>query len=42
MLTYFINRAGRSLNATRRSELEKAKELLSKRIQRESGAQKAA
>lgn len=34
MLTYFINRAGRGLTATRRAELEKAKALLSKRIQR--------
>jgi Protein of unknown function (DUF3175) len=35
MLTYFINRAGRGLSKTRRAELQKAKELLSKRIQRE-------
>ncbi len=34
MLTYFINRAGRDLSATRRAELGKAKALLSKRIQR--------
>ena len=34
MLTYFINRAGRRLNPARRKELEKAKVLLSKRIQR--------
>ncbi len=34
MLTYFINRAGRGLAPTRRAELEKAKSLLSKRIQR--------
>jgi hypothetical protein len=32
MLTYFINRAGRGLSAARRSELQKAKTLLSKRI----------
>ncbi len=32
MLTYFINRAGRGLSAKRRVELEKAKVLLSKRI----------
>jgi Protein of unknown function (DUF3175) len=32
MLTYFINRAGRGLPAKRRSELEKAKLLLSKRV----------
>lgn len=35
MLTYFINRAGRGLSAKRRTELEKAKHLLSERIQRE-------
>jgi len=34
MLTYFINRGGHGLSATRRTELEKAKSLLSKRIQR--------
>ncbi|PYY13160.1 MAG: hypothetical protein DMG61_14325 [Acidobacteria bacterium] len=34
MLTYFINRAGHGLGAERRSELEKAKSLLSKRIHR--------
>ena len=33
MLTYFINRAGRGLSPARRKELEKAKSLLSKRIQ---------
>jgi hypothetical protein len=33
MLTYFINRAGRGLGAARRSELEKAKSLLSKKIE---------
>ena len=32
MLTYFINRAGKGLSASRRSELEKAKTLLSNRI----------
>ena len=32
MLTYFINRAGHGLSATRRAELEKAKRLLSERI----------
>ena len=35
MLTYYINRAGRNLSAERRTELEKAKALLSKRIARE-------
>ena len=34
MLTYFINRGGRGLSATRRAELEKAKTLLSKRIEK--------
>src|ERR1700739_4894979 len=33
MLTYFINRAGRGLSAERRSELQKAKALLSRRIE---------
>lgn len=32
MLTYFINRAGKGLSATRRRELEKAKKLLSARV----------
>jgi len=35
MLSFFINRAGKSLSASRRAELEKAKKLLSLRIQRE-------
>ena len=35
MLTYYINRAGRNLSTRRRQELEKAKALLSKRIERE-------
>jgi hypothetical protein len=35
MLTYFINRAGQGLTAHRRAELEKAKSLLSKRMERE-------
>jgi tRNA(adenine34) deaminase len=34
MLTYFINRAGRNLSASRRRELEKTKKLLSQRIAR--------
>jgi hypothetical protein len=33
MLTYFINPAGSGLSTTRRPELEKAKSLLSKRVQ---------
>ena len=32
MLTYFINRAGKGLSAERRRNLEKAKELLSERV----------
>lgn len=32
MLTFFINRAGDNLSAERRTELEKAKKLLSKRV----------
>jgi hypothetical protein len=35
MLLYFINRGGRNLSASRRAELEKAKVLLSRRVQRE-------
>jgi tRNA(adenine34) deaminase len=35
MLTYFINRAGRGLSPERRAELEKAKSLLAKRLERE-------
>lgn len=34
MLTYFINRGGRGLSASRRAELERAKSLLSKRVKR--------
>jgi hypothetical protein len=34
MLTYFINRAGKGLSATRRRKLEKAKELLSDRVKK--------
>jgi hypothetical protein len=32
MLTYFINRAGKGLTVTRKAKLEKAKQLLSKRV----------
>jgi tRNA(adenine34) deaminase len=32
MLTYFINRGGKGLSNERRSELEKAKDLLSEKI----------
>lgn len=41
MLTYFINRGGRGLSASRRAELEKAKRLLSKRIQQQKTHRKA-
>jgi len=37
MLTYFINRAGKGLSASRRRELEKAKKLLSLRIAKAKG-----
>lgn len=37
MLNYFINRAGHNLDPERRAELEKAKQLLSKRMERERG-----
>lgn len=33
MLTYFINRGGKGLSASRKRELERAKALLSKRVQ---------
>lgn len=32
MLTFFINRAGKNLSATRKKNLQKAKELLSERV----------
>jgi tRNA(adenine34) deaminase len=42
MLTYFINRAGKGLSASRRAALEKAKELLSQRVhEARSGARKS-
>ena len=37
MLTYFINRGGKGLTASRRAELERAKSLLSKRLQARRG-----
>ncbi len=40
MLTYFINRAGDGLTAERSTELEEAKSLLSKRVERERKARK--
>jgi len=33
MLNFYINRAGKGLSASRKAELEKAKKILSKRIQ---------
>lgn len=33
MLTFFINRAGKNLNVKRKAELNKAKELLSAKVQ---------
>ena len=42
MLTYYINRGGKGLPATRRAELEKAKKLLSKRVERAREALKKA
>lgn len=43
MLNYFINRGGKGLSATRRAELEKAKKLLSAKIQQEKeGSRKKA
>jgi tRNA(adenine34) deaminase len=42
MLTYFINRGGKGLPPARRAELEKAKELLHQRLEREKKTRKAA
>jgi hypothetical protein len=42
MLTYFINRAGRGLSASRRAELERAKALLSRRVQQQKTRKRAA
>src|SRR5437763_14230653 len=41
MLTFFLNRGGREISAARRAELEKAKSLLAKRVQRQRESQKA-
>ncbi|MES2220732.1 MAG: DUF3175 domain-containing protein [Acidobacteriota bacterium] len=38
MLTYYINRAGKNLSASHKQELEKAKHLLSKKIEQEKKA----
>lgn len=47
MLTFFINRAGKNLDASHRAQLDEAKELLSERVRtarkkRESGKKKGA
>ena len=42
MLTYFINRAGKGLSATRRAKLERAKMLLSEKIAAQKKHAKAA
>ena len=42
MLTYFINRAGRGLSPQRRAELNKAKTLLSRRLERASKSRRRA
>lgn len=34
MLTYYLNRGGKGLSASRRKELERAKELLSKKVKK--------
>jgi hypothetical protein len=41
MLNYFINRGGHNLSASRRRELEKAKKLLSRRIQNKNNSKAA-
>jgi hypothetical protein len=40
MLTYFVNRAGRALSTERRAELERAKELLSRKIEQQKKIKK--
>lgn len=42
MLTYFLNRGGKGLSATRRRELEHAKKLLHQRVVEEREKKKAA
>ena len=42
MLTYFLNRGGKGLSATRRRELERAKKLLHERVIAERERKKAA
>ena len=41
MLTYFINRGGKGLSAERKAELEKAKRLLSEKIEKEKAKEAA-
>ncbi|HKE83915.1 MAG TPA: DUF3175 domain-containing protein [Vicinamibacterales bacterium] len=38
MIQYFINRGGKNVSASRRAELERAKRLLQKRVQRHRAA----
>lgn len=40
MLTFYINRAGHNLDARRLAELNKAKDLLHKRVEQERGSTK--
>jgi N-glycosylase/DNA lyase len=40
MLTYFVNRAGRALSTERRAELERAKELFSRKIEQQKKMKK--
>jgi hypothetical protein len=40
MLTFYINRAGHNLSASRKAELERAKKLLSRRIEAEKEKKK--
>ena len=42
MLTFYINRAGRTLSRSRREELERAKRLLSERVRRDRERRRAA
>lgn len=42
MLTYYLNRGGKGLSATRRRELERAKELLHERVVADREKKKAA
>jgi tRNA(adenine34) deaminase len=42
MLNFFINRAGKTLSASRKAKLERAKALLSERIKTARGARKKA